>query len=592
MQDADPNFEDLPNPGFPWLRFVALFGVLAALAFSIWYFPNKYGADLSGRMLALSQRYLVEGRENDAILCLRSAVRLDPGNLIAWHKLATLVADQQNYASALDVYMTMFEEAAKRGLTSQLPRIFSSLQDQRLLMLVALRRDDKQLLKSAADGVGQLAGNKALARLMLADCFSANGERNRAVKELVTAPAHESIFTAPWKLSDLLQGKKTASVDVGFYFDILSETAARLGDVGYEVFFFGLNNCLVPLDRIPALASSLAANPVAPIRMRIFAAKLAASIAGKPLDVDALCPADPKLLSVQDRILLGREFLIGGSPEKVLEMIDFVSALQSNEAFKLRTQAFFATDRKAEAFEALDHPSNPLSEKETAFELFKLLSMSGQDAAARKLLESLAIDPENEEADRLLFAGFFAKTGQEERLAALIRSIPEKWPERETLPESILLQARERGDLQAAITMQSARLLVFKPAKPAALFADREILVQLAGRPPDLPGLEALLRDKPDSAPLRISLALALLSSGRRQDALELLRERSAQIDIRSLKTHQKVALALVLAANNFTGPATEIARLVSVETPFPAESQKLSSALSTAAAETAPVQK
>lgn len=592
MQDAESNANELPNHGFPWLRLVLVSGVLAVLAFSIWHLTNKYRAGLSGRMFAGSQHYLAEGRKNDALLCLRSAVRLDPGNLIAWHKLATLVADQQNYASALDIYMTMFEEAAKRGLTSQLPRFFSSVQDQRLLMLVALRRDDRQLLKAAAESLGKMAGNMALARLMLADCYSVNGERDRAVKELVTAPAHESIFTGPWKLSELLEGKNPASVNVGNYIDVLSETAARFGNVGYEAVFFGLKNCLVPLDRIPNLASSLAANPGAPIRMRVFAAKLAASIGGKPLDVDSLRPADPKLLAAQDRVLLGREYLISGSPEKVLETVDFVSALQSDEAFKLRVQAFFATDRRADAFEALDHTSNPLSEKETAFELFKLLRKSGQDAAAGKLLESLTIDPENEEADRLLFAGFFAETGQEDRLAALIRSIPEKWPERETLPGAILAQARERGDLQAAITMESARLLALKPAKPAAIFADREILVQLAGGPPDLPGLEALLRDKPDSVPLRISLALALLSSGRKQDALAILRERDGQIDIHSLPTHQKVALALVLAANNFTVPATEISRLVSVETPFPAESQKLSSALATSAAESAPARR
>lgn len=580
MQKADPNFEDLPNRGFPWLRFFVVFGVLAALAFSIWYFSSKYRADLSRRMLAVSQQYLEEGRKNDAILCLRSAVRLDPGNLIAWHKLATMAAEQQNYASALNVYLKMFQAAAERGLSGQLPSIFSSKQDQRTLMLVALHRDDQQLLKSAADGLGRLAGNMALSRLMLADCYSTSGNMTRAIKELAGMPEDGSIFTNPWKFSDFLEGKKSSHLDSDGYFDILSETASRLGDFGYEVFFFGLKNSLVPLNKVIPVASVLAENSNAPMHMRIFASRFAGAMGGAEVPLEALYPENTQILKIDDRVLLCREFLRRGEPSKVFSLINRAKAIQSNEAFKIWVQASFATNRKEDAFKALDHPANPLSSKETAFELFKLLKKNGQDDAARRLLAALSIDPENEENERILFAGFYAETGQMGALAKLIQAIPEKSPEREALTQSTLSGARHRGDLQAAVTLESARLVAFKPATPADIFADREIFIQLAGGSPDLAGLETMLRTKPDSTPLRISCAFAMLASGRSKDALELLRERAGQIDILSLETHQKVALGLVLAANNLNGPASEIARIAIAETTFPTELEKLGSGL------------
>jgi hypothetical protein len=162
------------------------------------------------------------------------------------------------------------------------------------------------------------------------------------------------------------------------------------------------------------------------------------------------------------------------------------------------------------------------------------------------------------------------------RLAELIRGLPKDSREAVSLPKTVLDQARERGDLGSAIVLQNATLIAQKPERPVENFSDREIFLALAGGPVDLAGLETLQRDKPDSIPLRISHAFALLSSGQNQAAIEALRVGANKIDVHALKPHQKVAVAAILFANGLTAPAMEVAKLALLEKLLPAEVEKL----------------
>lgn len=555
-------------------RWIGHLVVLGLLACGVWYFANKMRVDLSARMLAKAEFFLGLDRQNDAALCLKSTVRLDPANLVAWHKLASLRADAGDTPGAMDALSKMIQEAAARNMTARLPQILSSIRDQRMVMSVSLKEQD-QLFDMAADGLAGMAGNKGLAYLMAADSLSAAGQTNVAVQKLVQGSNEIRIFTAPWKLSDLMNGRTSSPIDATDYIEVLSDMEKRLGPRGYEAVYFGLKTGLVPSSRMLKWARRLADDPAATVPMRLHAAGLVSCLSGAPMSVDFLHPENPAELSEQDRRLLGVEFLRTGFPEKTLLLVDRVQALKSQSLFKLRLAALRATNRRAEALEALGKPTNPLSTNDTTLETFKLQSAFEPDGRVSSGVKLTPIHPKNA-AELMAYANFLVETRQDDRLAGLIRGLPKGSREAESLPKTVLAKARERGDLRAAIVLQNATLEAQKPERAVEVFSDREIFSALAGSPVDLAGLEALRGEKPDSIPLRISHAFALLSSGQTEAAVEALRAAASQIDVHALKTHQKVAVAVILFANGLSAPALEVAKLALFEKLFPAEVEKL----------------
>jgi hypothetical protein len=343
----------------------------------------------------------------------------------------------------------------------------------------------------------------------------------------------------------------------------------------------------VPIDLLQEWTTELLKSQDAPVSDRLFAAKLEGRLRGKAVPVDILIPEDPKKLSPEDRYLLCRELLKTGATEKALSLITKLQAIQSNSVFRLWMAALLASNRVSEALDELDRPSNPLSSKETAFEMFKILKKNGQDESAARLIESLDIGDESSPSDLVSFSDFLAETGQRQTLAKLIRSKRAGSPESEDLQNAVLAKARKRGDLAAALTLQNAVLNAFEPARPPAVVADQELFAQFAGQPTDLSQSGKLARTYGESVPAAIAYAFVLLKNGKRAEALVELQKHAGKIDIRALPAHQAVAVAAILAANDLRDPAREVGRAVIAENLFPSEIEILASLFHSSAQQT-----
>lgn len=575
MQQNEAEPEDLPRKKIPWLWLTGI--LLAAGVFGLggWYFLAKVRSSLSARMYAKATSFIEEDRKTDAMLALKSALRLDSSNLEAWHQLATFEFDRGNNAAALDTFLKLFQAANAHKTTDRLPQIFSSIRDQRMLMLVAQRQGEGWLLSAAADGLGLMAGNKALSSLMRADCLSASGETQAALRKLSTDSLSNQIFTAPWKLSDLLNGKKSSPLDREAYFEILTDLENRLGPLAHNVVFFALKSSLVPTARIFEYANRLVNDPGAPMNIRIYGARVVAAMSGTPVALDFAYPANPNKLSADERILLAREFLSAGYPAKALSLVEGVTALDSKNAFRIWITALSALDRRDEVLEALSLTASPLSQNETFFETVKIKYKKTPTDEFLATFKLPAIHPKNA-TETMTFADFLAEMGLVERLASLMRSIPPGSHEAVSLPKTVLSRANQRGDLQIAINFQTARLLSDKSGTSLDILAERETMVLLAGGIPDMSALQGLMRYNPDSVPVRIAYAFAVLNSGEKSAALDLLKKHSEKINVHSLTTHQKVAVVSILAANDLTDSAHEVACLALTENLYPVEVERL----------------
>jgi len=534
-------------------------------------------------MFAKARPYIEQGREGDAMLCLESALRLNPANTAAWKEIAGLHAARRNYSKALDAYMSMFNEAGAAGM--KLTGLLST-QDRRTMMLGALREGNKSLVKRLAERTGQRSGNSALPYLMMADCLASAGDLNAAVVELIDGLSVNPVFTKPLFLSEILDVKGSQSAEDAEFFSFLSETKNRLGDRRHVALFFGLKTGFVPIDLLQEWITELLESQDAPVSDRLFAAQLERRLRGESIHLDFLTIEDPKKLSPEDRYLLCRELLKTGATEKALSLITRLQAIQSNKLFQLWIESLLASNREGDALNELDHPSNPLPPHETAFEMFKLLKKTGNAESAVRLVESIEIDPESS-SEQISFADFLAESGQEQLLTTFLRKTRIEKPESLNLQSAVLAKARERGDLAAALTLQNAVLNAFEPARPPAVVADRELFAQFAGQPTDLSQSEKLARTYGESVPAAIAYAFVLLKNGKTAEALVELQKHAGKIDIRSLPAHQAVAVAAILAANDLRDPAREVARVVIVENLFPSEVELLASLFHSSAQQT-----
>ena len=514
------------------------------------------------------------GRNRDARLALEGALRLDASNFKAWMDVfrvhlaegapqKALYALQQGYSASLD----------DRKKVSDL----LTLEDRRGVVLSALEVGENNLANLVANRIATRDGEDSIKHLVRADCLAELGRLDETVAELEAGTRLDSASAKPLLFSTLLQdGGDGGSPDSNYRAAALNSLKSRLGRRAHAAAYFALKTNSLPWGLQFEWANALQHDSTAPLAARLLGRSF---LAGLPEDGKYPVLALDEFLggnfAPADRASLAREFLNEGNPSKALVVLSRLQAINSSDSFRIWLRCTVASGNFSEAKNALQAPSNPLGEFETALELHRLFFANNQGAATTRLLETITASALKNPAERPALAGYLAETGRSRELSVFLASASQNANSPSPSLQDLIASSRRQGDLNSAIASAEAFHSLGGENSCGAL-ADTVVLSFIAGKPRDPSALRECLGKNPGSVPVRVAFAFCLLAGGDSKTALSFLRDGLEDFDVRPLDNHMKVALVSILHANGFEDGANRLSAIALAGDPFPAEIRQI----------------
>ncbi|MEI8294660.1 MAG: hypothetical protein WCG66_11885 [bacterium] len=530
---------------------LAVVPIVAISAGFVWLFP-KLKARQSQEFFKAAESYVQAGDIRNGVVCLKSSLRLMPGNPEALSLLAR-IQSSQGEPTALETWSKLLATGKVQ------------LEDIGMYAQAAANHQDWALANRLTE-VTAIAGNKALPHLIRAGLLQAKGEPDAVESELRQAVEVDQSQLSKRALAKFLMSRTLNEARAREAYEILREISKTPDVTGAEALTTALLKGLVPASDMPAWIAAIRANPKISLR-GLCLADYTESLSGfvTPQVAASRIKQRVEKSSVTDRAEAMQWLLRLGEQRMASDLLTPGEAEMSESIYYSWLDANSAAAKWDVVLKSLDGPGNPIKEpflvctyrasvfqalgrKEEAQALF-LSAYEQAHADNTKFLKCLAV-LNTAQQDALFEKGFREVLSNPETASASFKAL---------LPSTYL----RRDSLAALRFYETAAEVSPQLAGDMALQNDLFYLKVLTGRTRNVGFAENLSKANPLDQSLRVTYAFAKFQSGNPDEALKILEASEQGIAASSLRPHEKAVVASILAANGRRKDAEVVARLV-----------------------------
>ena len=544
------------------LIILVLLLLVASSSFGALWVYRKFKAHQSASLTEMAASYLKDRKPSEARMALETALRLQPANAHALRLLAKLQVVSGENAVALGTWGRL---AGAGGMT---------VEDLSIYAQSAASAGEWALAERLADAAAR-GGNSVLRHMLRAEL---EGRKNNPVAmegELRAAVEADKSGNAKAVLARFLLQRPMTADSASELRGLLKELSKRKDVTGAEALANGLTRGLVPLEEFAHWIAGLRNHPgttpnfllvadaaemqFAPTAKDKIVASVVARLQGRPLD---------------ERVA-GLQWLVRfGEPAKGVGLIGRDEALQRRELLMSWIDAQSVAQNWPAVLDALSQPEVPLPLHFLNLYRGRTLKAMGRDKEGMlELQEAYRTAMKNPEEFRQALA-YLNVAGED---ALFEQGFSKLLSEEATATESF------RALLPSfSVRQDSAHLIkayqIDKEVSPSlasdlSLQNDMDYLSLVLGRPVDAAVVALRSEGNPRDFALRSTQGLMLLLAGRPQEALACLDACEPDVHVANLPPHQKLVVALTLAAN---GRASEANSVIALVPPFAMSRQEV----------------
>ena len=530
---------------------LALIPIVVVVGGVIWAAP-KLRTRQSQDFLKIAERYLSAGQTRDAVMSLKSSLRLVPDNPGALRLLARIQTSQGDPAS-LDNWNKLLATGKV-----QLEDIIMSAE-------VAVKQQDWALADRLADATA-VNGNKALSHLIKAGLLRAKGDPALVEAELRLAVEKDTGLNSKRALAKFLISQPLNNEKSQQIFDILREVSKVQDDAGADALATALMKGVVPSNEIP--------NWIAAIRAHSKSSQRNLCLADYTEVVYGLAPSDSVAIKLHARVekqplqdrLEAMEWLFRlGKSDMAARIISPSEALQAGNSYYIWLDASLMKENWQDVLKSLNSQQNPIKES-YLINLYKAktLYLLGRKQESEDLFLSV-YEQVKQDRVRLLKSLVFFNTSDQKKLFVnglrnLLSDDKNAVISFKALLPSIYLQ---RDSVTALHFYELAASISPQLAADMALQNDLLYLRILMGKEQNGKAAAALSQANPMDQSLRVTHAFAVFKSGNAVEAQKVLEASEQGIAASTLLPHEKAVVAAILAANGRKKEAELVSRMV-----------------------------
>lgn len=536
-------------------RIILVLLLLAALAGSGWgglWAYRKFKVARSGALAEMAVSYLQEGKPAEARMAVETALRLQPSNAAALRMLARLQAAAGEGAAALETWGKL---AGSGGMT---------LEDLTVYAKSAAAAGESALAERLADAAAR-GGNSALRHLLRAELKGRKNDPEAVEIELRAAVEVDTTGNAKVMLAKFLLQRPLSEGTATELRGVLRELSERRDVAGAEALAGGLVRGVVPPGEMPEWIAALRSHPAVNSNLLLLAdaAELQSTPGGKEGIVDSVV-ARMEGKPLEERFA-GMQWLTRfGEPGRGAALIGRDEALQRREVLMAWMDAQSQSKNWPAVLDVLSQENVPLpghflklyrgrtlkalgrvEEGDREFQEAYGMTISKPDEF-REVLAYLILARE----DALFERGLAEALKDKDAAAATFRALVPPIAARQDAARLLSAYEIAKGaspELAAELTLQN----------------DMDYLSLVLGRPVDAAAVALRSEGNPRDFALRSTQGLSLLLAGKPQDDLAYLDACEPDVHVASLPPHQKLVVALALAANGRQQEANGVMALV-----------------------------
>ncbi len=529
--------------------------LLLALAGSGWgslWGYRKFKGHRSAALAEMAVGYLKDGKPSEARMALETALRLQPANVSALRMLARLQGASGDGAAALGTWEKL---AGSGGMT---------LEDLSAYAVVAAAAGDLALAERLADAAAR-GGNTALRHMLRAQLKGRQNDPEAMEVELRAAVEADTTGNAKAMLARFLLQRPLNAESATELRGMLRELAARQDATGAEALASGLTRGVVPPAEMVEWIAGLRAHPAVNAGFLLLAD--AAEVQSTPGEKDRIVASVVGRMQgkpLEERFA-GLQWLARfGEPAKAAGLIGRDEALQRREVLMAWLDAQSQAGNWPAVLDVLSQESVPLPGHFLRLYRGRTLNAMGrQDEGAKEFQEAYRMAESNLDEFRQVL-GYLILAGQDALFEqGLAQVLKDDATAAETFRGIVPSIAARQDAARMLKAYEIARNTSPVLAAEMTLQNDMDYLSLVLGRPVNTEAVALRSEGNPRDFALRSTRGLALLLADKPQEALAYLDACEPDVHVASLPPHQKLVVALALAANNRPQEANGVMSLV-----------------------------
>ncbi len=496
--------------------------------------------------------YLKDGKPSEARMALETALRLQPANVSALRMLARIQGASGEGAAALQTWGKL---AGSGGMT---------LEDLSAYAVVAAAAGDSALAERLADAAAR-GGNTALRHMLRAELKGRKNDPEAMEIELRAAVEADKTGNAKAMLARFLLQRPLNNESAAELRGMLRELAARQDATGAEALASGLTRGVVPPAEMSEWIAGLRAHPAVNAGFLLLAD--AAEVQSTPGEKDRIVASVVARMQgkpLEERFA-GLQWLARfGEPAKAAGLITKDEALQRREVLMAWIDVQSQAGNWPAVLDVLSQESVPLPAHFLRLYRGRTLKAMGREEEGNREFQEAYRMAEGNRDDFRQVLGYLSLSGEdalfEQGLAQALRDGGTAAETFRGIVPSIAAR-QDAARLLKAYEIASSTSPVL--ASEMTLQNDMDYLSLVLGRPVNAEAVALRSEGNPRDFALRSTQGLALLLAGKPQEALAYLDACEPDVHVASLPPHQKLVVALALAANNRQQEANGVMSLV-----------------------------
>ena len=547
---------DLDPPRRPLLRRLLfpllILAVLSAAAYASYWAYGKLKGRQSRNLTKMAMEYLQQNKVAEAEMSLETATRLKPNNAEALRVLARLQGATGKGAQSLETWQKL---AASGGIT---------LDDLAQYSMAASREGDQALAERLANAAAA-GGNTVLKHMLRANLLLSKNNIPGAEAEFRKAVEVDKSGNSQAALARFLLARRLSAETAPEIREMLRELSKRPDALGLEALSTAITRGLVPPAELPVWTSALRLHPKATAQ-----ALLLADATDIQLQPDTKSAVLAKMLErmkgapVDDRAA-GLKFLIlMGEPAQAAGLLTRNEAMNKRETLSLWLDAQSLTKNWPAILDALAEPNLPVPGHLAKLYRGRALVMSGKEAEGRAAYAEALQETAGATAEFLETLAYLNLAGEDALFdQGLQRALSDPATAKESFIRILPSVAMRQNAARTLRAYEVAAAASPELAKDLTLQNDLAYLNLLLGLPVDTKKIAFLSDANPRDFSFRVTYALALLKAGKNKEALTLLENCEPDVHVATLAPHQKVVVAIALAANGRRNEALGLASIL-----------------------------
>ncbi len=520
-----------------WVCVLALLFLGGVLMGGRWAY-GKWTNRQSWSLASLAETQLREGRVNEALMSLETALRLRPDHPHALRLLAQAHTASGQRQQALAAWQKLSE-------TSQL-----TAADAAAYGLLAGVEGEWALADRIIDSFS-IGNQGAEADLLRANVLSLRGDTDGTEASLRQAVAKDSTPRSRAALAGFLLANRLNSSTAPEILTLHRDLITLPDETGANALAAALEAQIVPAAERATWIDTLRKHPKATPALLLEAdsAEAAADPAATPL-LAAKVSARLEKAPVAERRLGFLWLARHNQHARALRLVTVDETLADPTLFAAWIEALADTGQLEQILQTLDLPANPLPPQRTALYRARTLKLLGRPAEADTAYQSALAASANSTTDTLAALAYIQDAGETALFETEVQKLLADPATARTAYESLVPVVAKRRDIQAIRRLHE--LALASPALPQKFSIQNEIdyCDLILARPVDAASIAEIALLNPGNLQFRTTHALSLFRAGEFAEALSELSTPGDPAENPAILARRAAVQALALTAS------------------------------------------